>query len=135
MAVKRIVLYFPQGLINKPIIYHLVKDYGLVINILRANVEPDEAGRMVVELSGPASAINKGAGFLRRQKIHTEYLTREIAIDRASCVDCGACTAVCPQDALDIGEPDWKLKFDKSKCILCGLCVPSCPVKAISIKV
>ncbi len=135
MAVKRIVLYFPQKLIDKPIIYHLVKDYALVTNILRANVEPDEAGRMVIEISGTPSGISKGIKFLKKQKIEIEYLAREISVDVKSCVDCGACTAVCPQDALDIGEPDWRLKFDKNKCILCGLCVPACPVGAIKIKV
>lgn len=135
MAIKRVVLYFPQGLIDKPIIYHLVKDYGLVINILRANVDPDEAGRMVLELRGSSSNISQGVKFLKKLKIQIEYLAKEISVDSASCIDCGACTAVCPQDALEIGEPDWKLKFKKDKCILCGLCVPACPVGAIKIKI
>lgn len=135
MAVKRIVLFFPQGLVDKPIVYHLVKDFNLITNILRADVDSEKEGRMVLELSGTAPNINRGIRFLKKLKIQIDYLAKEISIDSNSCIDCGACTAVCTQDALSIGAPDWKLKFKKSRCILCGLCVPACPVKAIKIKV
>ncbi|MFB0533330.1 MAG: NIL domain-containing protein, partial [Desulfatiglandales bacterium] len=49
---KRIVLHFPRRLVDRPIIYRLVRDYNLQFNILRASVTPEEEGLMVLELSG-----------------------------------------------------------------------------------
>ena len=34
---RRVILTFPASLAGKPVTYRLVKDYGLVMNILRAN--------------------------------------------------------------------------------------------------
>ena len=40
MAVsKRMVLRFPRHLVDRPMIYHLVKDYDLQFNILKASLE------------------------------------------------------------------------------------------------
>ena len=53
MAVsKRIVLHFPRRLVDRPIVYKLIKDYDLELNILKASVTPDEEGLLVIELSG-----------------------------------------------------------------------------------
>ncbi len=38
---KKLMLYFPECETEKPIVYHLVKDYDLMINIYRARVTPD----------------------------------------------------------------------------------------------
>ena len=48
-----------------------------------------------------------------------------------ACVDCGACTAVCPTGALTISSPDWTLAYRPEACNRCGLCVEACPVRAI----
>ncbi len=52
MANKKYVLKFPARLVDRPIASELVSEYGLVVNILRARVEPDEEGMLVVELTG-----------------------------------------------------------------------------------
>ena len=45
MAVaKRIVLHFPKRLVDRPIVYHLIKDYNLEFNILKAQATPEEEG-------------------------------------------------------------------------------------------
>ena len=53
MAVsRRIVLRFPKRLVDRPIVYRLVKDYDLKFNILKANFTPEEEGLMVLEITG-----------------------------------------------------------------------------------
>ena len=46
------------------------------------------------------------------------------------CINCGACAAGCPCDA--IGEGDAHFEIDPDKCIDCGACAAGCPVEAIS---
>lgn len=134
MAKKRVILSFPAALTEEALTYHLVKDYDLVINILRAKITPGEEGRLVMELSNSTDeAIEEGLDYLRSHGVLVEELGHEINIDQDLCIDCGACTAVCVSRALTIGEPKWKLEFEKEKCILCELCVGSCPTGAIRV--
>ena len=46
----KVVIHFPRDLVNKPIICRLVKDFDLEFNVLKAEVNPDEEGLMVLEL-------------------------------------------------------------------------------------
>ena len=45
-------------------------------------------------------------------------------------INCGACAAGCPCDA--IAEGDTQYVIDADKCIDCGACAAGCPVEAIS---
>ncbi|MBD3278172.1 MAG: 4Fe-4S dicluster domain-containing protein [Candidatus Aegiribacteria sp.] len=47
-----------------------------------------------------------------------------------TCITCGQCVDVCPQDAMNI--IDGKAVIDLSKCTACGECVEICPVNAIT---
>lgn len=51
-------------------------------------------------------------------------------INRNLCDICGTCVAVCPVDAIIVGE--FKVTIDDEKCIHCGNCITVCPIKAIS---
>ena len=75
---KRVVLTFPPSLVDKPITYHLVKDYGLVFNILKARVTPREEGRLVLEIEGKREDLNKGIKFLKSLGIRIEPLAQDI---------------------------------------------------------
>ena len=62
MITKRLLLFFPKSETEKPIVYHLVKDYDLVINIFRAKVTPEEFGYLVLDVSGSDENIARGSG-------------------------------------------------------------------------
>ncbi len=129
MAEQRIALTFQRWQLDKPITYRLVKDYDLVINILHAKVTAEE-GKMSLSLSGLEQNVEAGVKWLKDQQILVEPLATGLEVDKDSCVDCGACTAVCPTGALDF-DKDWTLIHDAEKCIVCLACVPACPVRAI----
>ena len=132
MAEQRVVLTFHRWQLDKPITYHLVKDFDLVLNILQAKVTTEE-GKLVLGLSGLEQNVEKGVAWLKEQQVIVEPLATGLDVNKESCVDCGACTGVCPTAALDF-LPDWSLSYDEEKCILCMACVPACPVRAIEEK-
>lgn len=134
MPKKKIVLTFPPELTESPITYHLVKDYDLQINILKAKITPGEEGKLIIELSnGTPENIDAGIEYIKSQGVLVEPLSKEIVLNDAECIHCGCCTAVCQTKALSITAPDWQLKFDKEQCIICELCVKACPMQIINV--
>lgn len=134
MTKKRVVLTFPSELTEKPLTYHLVKDFDLAINILKAKITPGEEGKVVLELSnGSAEMIQKGLDFLIQQGVKVEPLSKELVLSDEECIHCGACTAVCRSEALQIDPKSARLVFNREKCIVCELCVPSCPLGIIQV--
>lgn len=49
----------------------------------------------------------------------------------ASCIGCGKCQKICPQQCIQTGKP---FKINQHHCLHCGLCFENCPVKAITIR-
>lgn len=133
MAKRKIVLHFPEESIEKPLTYHLVKDYDLVPNILRAQIDEHE-GTLVMDLRGTPEQIEQGIEFLKEQNIAIQEAVKDIIVDKDQCVDCGSCAGVCRPGALAIGPDDWKLAFDQDKCVFCELCINTCPVRAIKVE-
>lgn len=133
MAKKKVVLTFPADIVAKPITYHLVKDYDLITNILRAEVHEEETGRLVLDLQGEQVNIEAGLEFLREQGVDVQEAAKDITLDRELCVDCGACTSVCHNQALVMNPDTFELELVKDACILCELCLKACPVRAIKV--
>jgi NAD-dependent dihydropyrimidine dehydrogenase PreA subunit len=132
--VRRLVLKFPKHLLDRPIVYHLVKDYDLVVNILKAHVAPDEEGILVLEISGSEQNFYRGIEFLKKTGIITQQLTKDITLDKTKCFSCGACVPLCPVNALEIDKKTFEVIFHKEKCIACEICIQACPTRAIKLK-
>jgi len=129
---KRIILTFPPQVVHMPLTYRLAKDFNVAGNILRAQVAPDEVGKMVLEVSGSVDQVEAALSWVRDQGIGVSQVSSEILVDYESCVHCGLCTGVCPTQALHLKELTFELNFQRSRCIVCEQCVPICPVGAIS---
>jgi len=132
MKTTKLRLLFPSDLTAKPLTYHLVKDFDLVYNIFQAHIKPGMKGDLIIEVIGRESNIEKGINFLVDSGVTVDILTKSINLDEDGCVHCGACTAVCPSEALYL-DGDAKLCFDNSKCIVCELCVEACPARVIKV--
>ncbi len=130
---KRVILTFPPAVVHMPVTYRLAKDFNIASNILRAQVAPDEVGKLVLELSGDIDQIEAALSWMRDQGIGVSLMGHEIAIDENLCVHCGLCTGVCPTGALSLQPETFLLQFRRTKCIVCEQCIPVCPVEAISI--
>ncbi|RLE10295.1 (Fe-S)-binding protein [Candidatus Aerophobetes bacterium] len=133
MAKRRIVLTFPSRLIDQPITYHLIKDYNLAVNILRARVSPKEEGRLMIELSGKKSSLDAGLNYLKELGVNVQPLAQDIRWLEERCTHCTVCVPICPTKAITVDRDKMRVSFDKERCIACELCVPICPYKAIEI--
>ncbi len=130
---KRVVLQFPKRMIDEPIIYRLVKDYDLVLSILKASITPKEQGIMVLELSGTAANYDKGIEYLQGAGVSVQSLGQDVIRDEERCTHCGACVVICPTGALSLDIKSRLVNFDAEKCTACELCVLSCPPRAMEV--
>ena len=129
---KRVTLTFPRRYVQMPVTYRLAKDFNVAANIIRAQVAPNQIGKLVVELSGDIDALDAAIEWMRTQDINVSFASREISIDEDLCVHCGLCTGVCPTEALTLDSETAMLVFTRSRCIVCEQCVPTCPTSAIA---
>ena len=133
MMTKRIVLHFPHKLVEQPIVYKLVKDYNLEFNILKAFVNPQEEGLLVLELKGEDKDFNCGLEYLKSLGVEIQPLGQDVVRNEDKCTHCGACVSICPTGALAIDPMTHKVNFYEDKCIACELCVKACPTHAMEI--
>lgn len=133
MAKAKWVLSFPPDKVEEPVTYHLIKDYDLVVNILRASIDPLQHGRMVVDLSGDREQIQCGLDYLKQSGVGVEPLTGEIRHLKERCTSCTACVPFCPTKALDVDRRSWLVSYDPDKCVVCHSCVEVCIYSAVEI--
>ena len=133
MISRRIVLHFPPDLVDRAVIYRLVKDYELVFNILKAQVLPRQESYMVMELSGSQANYRRGIRYLKDCGIIVKSVEKDILRNDELCYHCGACTAICPTDALRMHPETMEVLFDNQLCTGCALCMPTCPSRAMQV--
>jgi len=133
MQKRKVVLTFPPSLIDQPVTYHLIRDYDLVVNILKAKISPKEEGRLMIEISGKRESLQRGMNYLQELGVEVQPLAQDIIWLEERCTHCTACASICPTKAITVDRKEMKISFDKEKCIACELCVSVCPYKAIEI--
>ena len=134
MTKKRIVLTFSSALVDQPLTYHLVKDYDLMVNILRGVVTPNQPGRLVVEISGKKKNVEDGLHYLEGLGVEIQSLAQDIRWHEDKCTQCTACIPICPTKALNVNRGTMEVSYDKDRCIACELCIAVCPFKALDIQ-
>ncbi|HFQ88791.1 MAG TPA: 4Fe-4S dicluster domain-containing protein [Desulfobulbus sp.] len=128
-------LRYPKETSDDPVIYHLVKQYDVEFNILKADIRPQRDGIMILELKGNRENVREALGYLKGLGVKVERLATRIRRDESRCFQCGACTGICPVGALHIRRPEMEVLFDPEKCTGCGLCVTGCPVRAMEVSI
>lgn len=132
MLSKKMVLHFSKDIWDKPIVYKLIKNYNLIINILKANVLPRQESYLVLDLIGEKEEdLDEGIRYLENCGVRVQSVHQDVWRRDDLCIHCGICTAVCPSGALYIERPEMLVSFDLEKCVACGMCVPACPVGAM----
>jgi len=130
---RRIVLHFPPQVAGQPVVYHLVKEFDLSFNILKASVSPGEEGLLVMELSGDQMSYDKGIQYLTETGVKIQSLSQDVVRDEARCTHCGACVNLCPTGAFSLEPETRRVLFDHNKCVVCDLCVKACPPRAMRL--
>lgn len=133
MITKKMLLSFPQSVTEKPIVYHLVKDYNLIINIFRAKVTPEEYGYLVLDVTGTEEDIEKGMAFVKTCAVKINEADKGVSWDASKCTHCGNCITHCPTHALYIADKKTRrVDFDSNLCVECLSCIGNCPFGACS---
>src|SRR3972149_98142 len=134
MAVtKRVVMRFPRRLVERPIIYRLVKDYDLEFNILKASISPEQEGLLVLELKGNRDEYEKGIDFLVKAGVTIQPLSQDVTRNEQKCTNCGACITVCPTKAFSVDPKTRFVLFDTHECIAWAPRRPACPPRALEV--
>ncbi|MBE0480179.1 MAG: 4Fe-4S binding protein [Dehalococcoidia bacterium] len=133
-AARKVVLRFPHRLVDKPIIYRLVKDYDLQLNILKASITPKEEGLLVLELTGKKKNYEDAVRYLAETGVDLQSLIQDVVRKEDRCTHCGACVTICPVNAFSVRPVTREVVFAEDKCIACELCIKACPVRAMEVR-
>ena len=128
---KKFFLFFPKCETEKPIVYHLVKDYNLIINIFRAKVTPEEEGYLVLDITGRENQLKKGIEYIKTFNVTVNETRIGLRWLEEKCTYCGNCIPHCPTKALNIPDRNtMKVVFNENTCIECLNCLKNCPFAA-----
>jgi len=133
MAKRKFLLGFSPDLVNEAIVYRLVKDYDLKINILRAEVR-EQGGRLLMEVEGKAGNIKEAVRYLNEARVEVQELATYVEKNEERCTHCGMCLSICPVEALTVEMPSWRVRYDAERCIACGMCIDACPPGAMKFR-
>lgn len=131
---KRVVLSFPPSVLQTPVTYILAKEYDIASNILRAEISPEESGKLVMEMDGLPENLEKAVDRIKQYGIEVTEIARKVTFNMDKCIHCGACISVCLAGALKL-DKDYHLEFIEPKCTVCEMCVTSCPVDVVNIDI
>ncbi|MBI2237409.1 MAG: NIL domain-containing protein [Actinobacteria bacterium] len=76
MSKARFHLTFPEQLIQEPVIYRIGKDFGLVTNIRRANIE-ERMAWVILEMEGAEEAIASAVAWLAERGVQVDRIGDE----------------------------------------------------------
>ncbi len=77
MASIKVHLTFPEKLIKDPVIYNLGKQYNVVTNIRRANVD-QKVGWVDLELTGNEDDMKEGIKYLESLEVEVDLIEGDI---------------------------------------------------------
>jgi len=79
MARLRVRLTFPASLVQEPILYRLVKDFDILINIRRADVKADH-GWVALEMEAPQETLERGVAWLKQRGVQVDPIERDVIV-------------------------------------------------------
>jgi ferredoxin len=133
MPIRKFLLTFNPEIVSEPITYRIVKDFDLMINILRAEID-EQGGRLMIAFEGNGPQIQKAVKYLEDSGVQVQELKEFIRKDDNRCTNCGMCISICPVSAYQMDKKTWKVIFLNEKCIACGMCIDACPPGAIKLR-
>lgn len=79
MARTRVRLTFPASLVQEPILYRLVKNFDILINIRRAEVKVDH-GWVALEMEADQETLDRGVVWLRQRGVQVDPIERDVIV-------------------------------------------------------
>ncbi len=130
---KKFKIVFEESNVQDSVAYILVSEFNLKPNVLKAEIDGDGSGIMVLGLTGDEEKLDKAMARLEEAGFKVKELVKRIDRNEELCFHCGACVSVCPCGVFSHDPETWKVELDTSKCIACKACVNACSVHALSV--
>ena len=98
---QNVILRYAPDLVGDPIVYLLVKEYDLIPNIIKASVNPDKEGYILLGLTGEKENYKRAIERLQEIGISVQSLVDRVNWDEDKCTQCGCLlyTSPSPRDA------------------------------------
>jgi len=77
MATRKVMLKYPENLIQEPVLFRMVREFDVMPNIRRARVT-DTVGEIALELEGSPDNLEQGIQFLKQQGVLVEPLEGDV---------------------------------------------------------
>ncbi len=77
MATRKVMLKYPEHLIQEPVLFRMVRQFDVMPNIRRARVT-DTVGEIALELEGTEENLEKGIRYLQEQGVQVEPLEGDV---------------------------------------------------------
>jgi ABC-type methionine transport system ATPase subunit len=77
MATRKVMLKYPENLIQEPVLFRMVRQFDVMPNIRRARVT-DTVGEIALELEGSAENLEQGIQFLKDEGVLVEPLEGDV---------------------------------------------------------
>ena len=77
MATRKVMLKYPEHLIQEPVLFRMVRQFDVMPNIRRARVT-DTVGEIALELEGSPENLERGVRYLQEQGVQVEPLEGDV---------------------------------------------------------
>jgi NAD-dependent dihydropyrimidine dehydrogenase PreA subunit len=130
---KKFKIEFTESNVQDSVAYILVTEFDLRPNVLKAEIDGDGSGVMILALAGDEEKLEAAQRRLEEEGFIVKELDKRINRDETLCWDCGECVSICPVGCFSVDPETFKICLDNSKCIACGACLNACSVHSLSI--
>ena len=77
MANRKVMLKYPEHLIQEPVLFRMVREFDVIPNIRRARVT-DTVGEIALELEGSPENLERGVQYLKDQGVDVQPLEGDL---------------------------------------------------------
>ena len=126
---------FPERNIQDSVAYILVTKYNIEPSILRAEVDENGYGVLILRMKGEEGSISEAIKFLEGSGIIIDKLGKHITRDKNRCFSCGSCVSVCPTRSFSVDPVTYEIHLNIETCIACGACLSACPTHAVNLSI
>lgn len=77
MATRKVLLTYPEHLIQEPVLFKMVRQFDVMPNIRRARVTETQ-GEIALELEGTPENLERGIAYLKEQGVQVEPIEGDV---------------------------------------------------------
>ncbi len=130
---KKFKFSFPEGNVQDSIVFSMVTEYKVEPSILRAEIDDNGCGVLILRLKGDDELIDRALEFAIKSGVVVDELGEHIVRNEKKCFSCGACVSVCPTRAFSFDPDTFEVKLNIEKCVACGSCLSACSTHAVTL--